>query len=501
MVNKGGYYPPSGEILKSIANEGLTWFTALSELIDNAFDANAQHVVVEVGKPKPKEKGLEFLVIQDDGDGCADLIDMVCLGNHVPHRSTQLGRYGIGAKNAMLWIGDEGSTAIVESTRGGKTRMLTCKWKEYGKHWEIPDDAMSECVASVGQRGTTITLQNCERRWPGDGKPLEKLTEDLGYHYSRAIKDGRQVQIRRIGRGGVRVLQAWTPPPLTDVVDTTIMVDGRSARVHAGIVKDGHANPKPGITYSHGFRVVLKYCALGCGDLPYGNVCGVVELDRSWHLTKNKDDIARHKEELGDAVFAVLHAMLEKAHKRGHQIQCSKFDQDINAALNEVCGKPEATAARKPGKEKPGTVKPVGTGRKAKRAERDQSGNAFKRRASRLTLTFGNLGAERGFGEASGNNIILNEADPWIAKMRKEQNRDLVLHAAFQILAVHKCSERPPNQTNIPYTDEPLALQAQWMKHPICFDGTLVTDEPANGAGQPNDNATASDQTHTGDWQ
>lgn len=465
--------PPTGEYLRSLVNEPLSFSIALGELIDNALDANALRVSVDVGKSK---RG-SFVVVKDDGEGCANVTDMVCLGKHTEHRTTQLGRYGIGAKNAMLWIGGLESAAIIRSTRNTTTRSLTCAWKEYARRWllRVPD----ERPAAVGERGTEITITECIRRFP-EGRALEKLLDHLGYTYSRAIAQGRQIQLR-VARGKPIIVQPWTPPALTEVVDTQIMVGERTARVCVGIVKDGCENPKPGITYCHGFRVVLKNGPLGCGGYDHANVCGFVDLDKSWHLAKNKNDVSQHKEELGQAVFLALHSMLIKAAQRSHQIQFAQFDKETNTVLNELVGTPVSKVTRRPTGEKPGTVEPVGTPRAKPETSRPGS-TKYRRAAPPLALTYGNLGDKGGFGDASDNTIILNTAHPFVAAMRRDEQRAALLMIALMLLAEHKQNEQPNGQRKL--SIEPPGVGSavsRWLENPVSFDGAVVgSDEPAN---------------------
>jgi hypothetical protein len=43
-----------------------------------------------------------------------------------------------------------------------------------------------------------------------------------------------------------------------ETVDTHINIEGKTARVFCGIVKDGEANPYMGLSYLYGYRVIIS---------------------------------------------------------------------------------------------------------------------------------------------------------------------------------------------------------------------------------------------------
>jgi hypothetical protein len=466
--------PPTGDYLRSLVNDRLDWRIALGEPIDNALDANARRVLIEIGASKSGRP--PFVRIEDDGDGCADLIDMVRLGKHTDHKTTLLGRYGIGAKNAMLWLGGMESTARVKSTASTVTRRLECVWKEYAERWRISREKLDEHEADAGARGTIIDVRPCIRRFP-DGKALDSLVDDLGYNYSWAIKRGTQIQLR-VGRREPIVLRCWELPPLIDVVDTQINVGGRGARVHVGIVKDG-PNPRPGITYVHGFRVIKPSCALGCGGADYSTVCGFVELDRSWHLTKNKDDVSQHKEELGEAVYAVLRELLSKAEARNHQIQFSQFDADAQAALSNLLDDANGKGRRNRGASR-GAKDPRNTGRKQRRATNEQDGKTFRRASKPLVLAYRDLGDTERLGQYSENCIVLNLGNPFVAKVRGANLQAVVLAAAFVLIeGVRSESANGQRKLRFDPSGEMTRDVGRLLAHPIGMDGASVHAEAA----------------------
>ncbi len=88
---------PKPAMLDSKRNANMGWPIALSELIDNAFDAGATNVSIRFGPGKR-------VSVTDNGCGCDSPESMLTLGDHYRRKSTRLGRYGVGAKDAALWL-------------------------------------------------------------------------------------------------------------------------------------------------------------------------------------------------------------------------------------------------------------------------------------------------------------------------------------------------------------------------------------------------------------
>lgn len=448
---------PSPHLLQSIANDRLTFRETFGEMIDNSIDANARRITIEIEGGK---RGVPaWITFSDDGEGAKNLIDMVQLGKHTDHKTSLLGRFGVGAKNAMLWLGGINSEVTITTIRDGARRELTLNWKEYANGnstqgaWMINPNWVSESPANPGERGTTVTIRPCERRLP-DGPVRASLLSDLGYLYSAAIKKGVQIQIRE-GKKPPTILSRWEFPKFSELIDTVVSVDGRGARVHVGVVADGQKNPKLGITYTHGFRVIIKNSGFGCGDLDFSNICGFVELDDKWTLTKNKDDVSQHKDELGEAVFAVIRPLLERAAARGQEVEFAAFTNEVEESANAMLrgGNPDAKAKRGQG-DSEGSVKPANTGRRHRRAAVEQDGSTFvsghnqgaAARPGKLRVTFAAQGDAGLLGQYSVNQAALNLDHPLIARLRKEKNADAIVFVVALLIADSLKSEAANGQ-------------------------------------------------------
>src|SRR5690606_8876574 len=94
--------------------------------------------------------------------------------------------------------------------------------------------------------GTTITVSPIsDGRQVPTGKQLDELVKKLGYIYTPALKEGRQIRI--IVNGVERLLTPWEMPDFIadSIIEREIVVGGKRAKIRAGIVAPGLANNYP----------------------------------------------------------------------------------------------------------------------------------------------------------------------------------------------------------------------------------------------------------------
>jgi hypothetical protein len=386
MSSEKIYVGPSPALLHSIAEQNSSWKLVLGELIDNAFDAGATHVELTF---EGSGKNSKFIA-RDNGIGCSDLRTLLCLGQHTKQGTTKLGRYGIGAKDAFLWIGRAESTVQINSTRVGKTRTARADWMELIRsgEWEIPPEDFQERDALPGEQGTTICIRSSRMREIVHGKRWADLVEDVGFIYAPAIKQGRQITLRPPAQKSVpQPVKGYQSPELEpDKIDTEIEVSGKRARVYAGIVPRGVPNRRAGISYTYGFRVIIPASTHGCGSYDFTRIAGIVDLGEGWVLSKNKDSITANEEELYAAVFDTIEPLLKRAETVGRQLESAAFEHRANERFQSMVGgcrsDPDAKAKRGKGDEH-GAKTPTGLGGKHARAAVEQEGQTFAGSRSR----------------------------------------------------------------------------------------------------------------------
>lgn len=423
--------PPAGALLNSYAAANLRWWTALGEWIDNAFDADAQTIEIEFAKTSIR--------IEDDGRGCANPLDMVRLGAHAKHSSTRLGRYGIGGKDAALWVGGLDSTIGIQSVHGGRQRILSVNWRSYANNnWAVKQPEDRE--AQKHERGTVIEVYPLQRQPPG-GHDWQELLAYLGYLYSPALKQGRQVKFKKSAKAPWEPLVRWELPPFQgEHVDERVSVNGRGARVYCGVVQQGEPNPRSGFTYLHKWRVIEAASGRGCGIYSPARVCGFVDLSDAWPLAKNKDAIGKDADALYAEVERVALPVLERADVIGNEIRSQQFQSEVADQLNAFLAMQRAKAKRTRGTTH-GTKRPTDTGGPHQQAEREQTGETFMaRRSGRYVVDFVRLGYADSIGEVKPPfHVLLNLDNPMVEAARNEGDTKAVVILSACLIAVEHC--------------------------------------------------------------
>jgi len=424
---------PATHMIVSYATQHMLFDKALCELIDNSFDAGALNVHIEFGSAK--NGVVKHMTVSDDGQGCRSLVPMVQFGSHLPHDlknlshrqiQQQLGRYGIGAKDAMLWIGGLDSSVYIQSVHCGTRRALHLRWRDLYESgsWrtKLSDLMEPEFPAKEGEVGTQILVQPVLRRVP-HGKAWDKLLDTLGYVYAPALNRGLQIVLANNRKGSEPCLvKPWNKPALEPGhVDEVIEVADKKARVYLGVVEDGARNDRPGITYYHGFRVIQPASSHGCA--PYGieRVCGFVELDKTWVLNRNKDGLAKDEDLLYEKVFEVCQHLLKKAETKARALTSAVILDNVQSGIDRVIAKPNSKAKRNKG-DTHGTKKPTGTGKKHKDAKETQPGETFRKGIrNNIRVAFIDWPGDERIGHyEAGGSVLLNTSHPVIQRLKQD---------------------------------------------------------------------------------
>jgi hypothetical protein len=432
---------PHVELLYALRNQNFKQSTLLAELIDNSLDADASRVELYIG---PKKQ----IRIVDDGVGCKDIGAMLTLGSRYAHKTTKLGRYGIGLKDAALYLW--GITTI-ETVHKGELRYVAVNWPELessGK-WSVPDAVVS---SANGKLGTTITFSQITRNLP----TVEGMADELGHVFAPALMAGRQIVI--VNRGIRKPCVAYQLPPLTDVVEAVFSVEGRGVRLRAGIMLDSHASKRWGFTYQHGHRSIIMNSALGSNGLSVKRIAGVVELDDKWALSKNKDDITELRDELEAAVYEHCSAMLRKADTKARTLESTALADEVSRRLSEAL-KQAGAARKREARDKgdsTGTVLPKETGRKRRRASKVHDIEGAVERVSRggIKLEWDDNITGLGVVDLPGSQITLNSSLEFLARLRRDENADAIAILAFTLFVEKVGQDIASHQRYLP-TMEP----------------------------------------------
>jgi hypothetical protein len=143
-------------MIENAKHRGLEMTHALSEFIDNSIDADANNITITKER---QSNGLYTLTIQDDGIGISkDKIKgyFSDLGSHRAYSKKTTSAFGVGSKEAMSMLTNEGIVKIWSVQDGIESYLdISFKLKDYG---------LSEVITSDTSKpnGTKISISNVE---------------------------------------------------------------------------------------------------------------------------------------------------------------------------------------------------------------------------------------------------------------------------------------------------------------------------------------------------
>lgn len=308
---------PTARILLGYRNRQWTVAGALAEIIDNSYGENrgaARNVWINYDKPR--------LTILDDGLGMEPhTAPLFTLGDGVEVRGGKdTGFYGIGGSEALIWLADK---VHVYTLRDGQVSHGYANWKRCVERREFPSIDHAWTPANVGncptellevEHGTFIVIEQLKS---GLGRfRTDILQERLGRLYGPGLRQDRR--LTWISAGVETQVHAWSPGPLTDVIDADLTVgDGLTAHVHAGFA-EGLSVFNSQLSVDYVYRQV-EFSSEGFGRRVQGAV-GTLALGEEWrpYLTTNKDGFqdADLYVELMERCAEAVAPLVEKVRKR-----------------------------------------------------------------------------------------------------------------------------------------------------------------------------------------
>lgn len=426
-MNIGKNIGPS--LLVALHADRHEWKEISGELVDNGFDAGASRVDIHFG-------GQRTLVVSDDGFGCPDIERMLTLGTHMHSPSTKLGRYGVGLKDAMCWLWCE---VYIQTVHDGILRETVINVpKLAGKEtWELPDPIESP---ANGTTGTKIIFTGCEKSFPD----YAQLASELGYIFSPGLRSGRQIVLSFDKRKPI-LCEAWMPPRMDDAIDTTLTVNGCEARLVAGIVPEGVANPRWGFNYFIHHRMILN-SSVGSNGHSTSRICGTVELTKGWRLSKNKTDVLDNFEPLAAKIWEVCEPLILKAEVQASTIANREIERDVTAKLRDAVKTAKAKRSAGNGH---GTIHPAGTKRRHRRASKTQPGHSISLSdmAGKFRMEFKDMEPDKiGQVDLPGIVVYLNPQHSRIAHHKANDYNDALVDLCLTLL-LHEQVDKQQQQS------------------------------------------------------
>jgi Histidine kinase-, DNA gyrase B-, and HSP90-like ATPase len=327
---------PTGRVLLAVRNKQWSVVRALAELLDNSFGELRGHASAIWLQWNAKTR---LLTVLDNGQGMNDIIDLFTLGKGATTGAGDIGFYGVGGSEALVWLADE---VEVTTLRDGRMAKSRANWAWCIENQIFPDinnrwrDATANnCPLDLlaHEHGTLI---RCAIRQDLRINP-ETIQERLSRMFGVALRGGRYVTWMTEDRG-VPVetqLHEWNPGLLEDVISGTVTLDnGLSAHVRAGRV-DGLSLANSKLSVNYIYRQVKETTA-GFGR-PVQGAVGDIDLSPEWlpYLTTTKDDIREDCRHLEEVLMTEVASLLEPLIEQLRQAKRAKIFSNIRISLTQ----------------------------------------------------------------------------------------------------------------------------------------------------------------------
>lgn len=417
---------PKARFLASVRAERADIVRLCSEAVDNAFDALARNVHIEIA-----DNEIKFI---DDGLGILqkNFPALFTLGDHVQHKTTKLGRFGVGITNQAINAAD---LMEVRSISADGSFICKVNWRDVlTQGWEV--DAAFRLPMAVGTPTGTVIKLSAVRRLKTF--TIHKVIDDLAEAFYPALAEGQTITVNGIS------VPVTADPPMTGIIAQTFSFDdGRSAVLRGGLLAEPSKINRVHVGFEH--RVIKPGSTLGCGNYTgLDNMFARVQLiGARWALSTFKNDISNEDQldELEDAVETAMTSILEKCGNVSMEARVAAIGELVNSML------PEEMAAARPHHKKKGVPNPTGNTKTGKTGTVDvansdpAAGPAKAHRApqkDRLLITFEGRDGEHGIGwfEAGRTNRVhLSRDNPSIAQLFQHRD-DRFIAIALHIVAL-----------------------------------------------------------------
>jgi hypothetical protein len=370
--------PPAYATIRDKQNRKWNWTAALAELIDNSVGNGGTNVDVELSP--------HTVLARDNGVGCTPemFAALVSLGWHEEDEEADnaVSRYGVGAKDAMLWFGGR---TVVASVREGHYQMTDVDWESFREtfDYELPveGEAAKKLAIELGLGDHGVVVYAPEHRRQMHASAFADVHKTLGSMFWAAVETGATINVTycenpkrsKAKKIGGPLPGKPMPEMLGEMMDQVIqLADGKTIRLLGGVVSPSVRMSSPGFEYIYGHRVVIEAGGVGSGGMDFERLYVRVFLigdKEDWNVTTNKSGLHDSDEAaLEQAVFDACKGVLELA---GSQAVEMLHDNELMNRVSE--GLTEAArrhAKRNPKTNQSGAVEPTGDGAEHQQAKK-----------------------------------------------------------------------------------------------------------------------------------
>jgi len=434
---------PKTHILTSMARQDMAPSLAIVELIDNSLDAQGDDNRVDY------DVATHVITISDNGVGAPDPSAIVTMGEHDSEGRDTSGRYGIGAKDAIMALG----TAVeIVTIRNGLRRTVRADFEEILStgRWVARED--QDEVPTGTHTGTVVRICNVNRKiYP------QSIAEKLSGTFAPALRRGKRIAVNGIA------VDAPSEVEVVDRLEGGGLFGAKQYRWWAGIKADGQ-KVDGGWRYEFKNRVLdstPSNRSYGTGDMDTHKFYGVITLiepedaddDERWSVNKHKTS-AEELEDLCEQIFPAVRDLLVRAAEEHAITLESEIADDVGRELTEALSESRMRKERRRAsteEHQPGTVVRRNTGKRRRRARSTQEGDGsitivddFS--GKRFSIIMVDDDDRFGWveGNRKSNKVYLGRLhEYWHVHAR---NRDLVKMGAMALLTGHAITTEDSNQ-------------------------------------------------------
>ena len=432
--------PPGSKLVESLRHSGYNYWTAIAELIDNAIDASAKTVTVDLLDENDKNnkvtRAIHSVIVCDDGSGMdyGELRNSHRLGSHRIYATNDIGKFGLGGINGVMSFG----MVMWSVTRkngeliGRKTDLRDIKAEErivstYYKAHEIPQRYLDLFCERRGKdpsvNGTMVACEELDlmSSTRADNVKLKLLSHFGASYYSFLMKRTLALTVDETRVAHIHPIM-WDSPSAKKVLDQKFTVDG--VKFHLMAV-DLSAMPTDAAASKQMIKRQGGYFERG-GRLLCGAVTNSPEMNVSgfWnhHATYRDVRWLLKFDSTGDDMMGVEYS------KKG-----IKWEQRINDRVGSLISPIAKNIQRAAQKAK---MTPVTDLNKEVLAEIEQKINFNK--AVTWSITREDLGAYGEATEHNGTEIRLNQRHVLIEQFLSRESRDIKDGGLRVLVAVEK---------------------------------------------------------------
>jgi hypothetical protein len=380
---------PTTELIRAYRAKDYSWKEMLGEFIDNSIDADAENIEVHIERPSSgRSDWVESIAIIDDGNGCGSLQDLFRLGRHNADANTQIGEYGVGAKEMQMALADR----VVAFTRSnGSVSKCDVDFREIGERqdWQIqvvekedPDHAKSpptgfpDSALDEGGTGMCIRLEVGKSKRLNSHR-LERAIQSLSHQYRPALNEGRSITI--IDDGEKHDLSAWEWPELEKEQSFEVDLPSGTAQVTAGCLPS-RDDPRSGVHFVFGPRVISsREKSIESTDGPISlppTFFAYVDLGDGFTLSTNKTSVQRSGE-IERVIADQTEDVVGYCRQHSEQLKITKLETGLLDELQEITRKEKRNSGKR--NTQNDGVSPKDTGKTRENASKTQTGDGSAR--------------------------------------------------------------------------------------------------------------------------